>query len=354
VYLATESCQAGNGGIACVARLIARVLSEEAAAGRLTAGGMILSDHGRAEDCPLPLATARKSRAKFVAAVNLALPTHSHFVFDCLGMARAHQWLPWPRRPSLAYVHGIEAWAGTCHPRQVAAASRMDQLVSNSQFTREQAAELDSRFARADVCWLATEAEDPPPAAPTASGPPRVTIVGRIVADRYKGHDELLRAWPAVVAVVPDAVLTVAGTGPALPYFRKLAAVLGLGEGQVEFRGFVPEDQMAALWAETVVFAMPSRGEGFGLVYIEAMRYSVPVIGSVHDAAPEVNLDGETGYNVDLARPDELIDRLLYLLRNRDAAAALGANGRRRWSKEFTFSGFRRRFVPLLERFLQL
>ena len=170
--------------------------------------------------------------------------------------------------------------------------------------------------------------------------------------DRYKGHDELFRAWPAVLAAVPDAVLTVVGTGPALPQFRKLAAELGLPENQVEFRGFVPEADMPKVWAETTVFAMPSRGEGFGLVYIEAMRHSVPVIGSVHDAAPEVNLDGVTGYNVDLTRPADLTERLIHLLRNRDEASRLGANGFRRWQAEFRYSAFRSRFGPILDRFL--
>jgi phosphatidylinositol alpha-1,6-mannosyltransferase len=268
-------------------------------------------------------------------------------------MSRAHQWLPIPRRPSLAFIHGIEVWTGTSHPKQVAAAPRMTHLLANSQHTRDRAAELDPRFARAEVCWLATESDDPPACTPRTDGPPRVTIVGRIVADRYKGHDELFRAWPAVIAAVPDAILTVAGTGPALPQFQKLAAELGLPQKQVEFRGFVPEAEMPKLWAETTVFAMPSRGEGFGLVYIEAMRHSVPVIGSIHDAAPEVNLDGVTGYNVDLTRTTELAERLIQLLRNRDESTALGANGFRRWQSEFRYSAFRSRFEPILDRFLR-
>jgi phosphatidylinositol alpha-1,6-mannosyltransferase len=72
---------------------------------------------------------------------------------------------------------------------------------------------------------------------------------------------------------------------------------------------------------------MPSRGEGFGLIYIEAMRRGLPVIASVHDAAPEVNLDNVTGYNVDLDRPDELPDRITRLLGDPDHAAALGRAG---------------------------
>jgi phosphatidylinositol alpha-1,6-mannosyltransferase len=97
---------------------------------------------------------------------------------------------------------------------------------------------------------------------------------------------------------------------------------------------------------------MPSRGEGFGIVYIEAMRYGLPIIASIHDAAPEINVHGETGYNVDLDRPDELPDAIVRLLRERDHARLLGRQGRKRWQENFSFSAFRSRFRPILHEFL--
>ena len=102
----------------------------------------------------------------------------------------------------------------------------------------------------------------------------------------------------------------------------------------------------------TALFAMPSRGEGFGLVYIEAMRHGLPVTASVHDAGQEVNVDGETGYNINLGTPGELPARLIALLKDRDKAAAMGAAGRRRWEDHFRFSAFRDRFLPHLRRWL--
>jgi phosphatidyl-myo-inositol dimannoside synthase len=89
-------------------------------------------------------------------------------------------------------------------------------------------------------------------------------------------------------------------------------------------------------------------------VYIEAMRHGLPVVASVHDAGQEVNLDGRTGYNVNLDRPDELPDRLIHLLRDPDHAAALGAAGQRRWAEHFRYSAFRERFRPHLREFLAL
>src|SRR5262249_10730383 len=154
-------------------------------------------------------------------------------------------------------------------------------------------------------------------------------------------------------AAVPDAVLTIVGTGEGAAAFKSMASGLPCAD-RIEFRGFVPDAEIDRVWSQASVFAMPSRGEGFGLVYIEAMRHSVPVIASIHDAAPEINLDGCTGYNVNLDRPTELTDKIIYLLRDRDHAAQLGANGHRRWHEHFRYSAFRNRFLPILNDFLSL
>ncbi|MBA4189046.1 MAG: glycosyl transferase family 1 [Planctomycetaceae bacterium] len=329
-----------------------RVLAEEQVAGRCRVGGVVLSDQEPALELGVQFRLARGSRAKFVTAVNAAHLTYTHFIYDCAGMARAHQWIPLPRRPFLTFLHGIEVWQGTAHPAQVLAADRANAILSNTSFTRTKAADLTPGLARASVCWLATEDDCPPAYTQSASGPPRVLILARLDEAAYKGHTELIRCWPTVRASVPNAVLTIAGTGPAASRYQQLAHELGLSSESVEFRGFVPEADMPRLWAETTVFAMPSRGEGFGLVYIEAMRHGIPVIASIHDAGPEVNIEGVTGYNVNLDRPDELPDRLIRLLRDRELATNLGANGVARWAEHFRYSAFRNRFTRFLREWI--
>jgi len=124
--------------------------------------------------------------------------------------------------------------------------------------------------------------------------------------------------------------------------------------GYIDVLGFVEESALPELWRRAVVFAMPSRGEGFGLAYIEAMRWGVPVVASIHDAGSEVNVHNETGLNIDLARPSQLKDALIELLRDRDLAWRLGQAGQRRWRKHFCYSVFRERFSGELRRFLEL
>jgi phosphatidyl-myo-inositol dimannoside synthase len=351
VFLACESLVPGNGGICRVARLMARVIAEEVRAGRMTARALALSDERPALAPLISGAVAHGVRAKFAWEVQKAALTHSHFIYDFVGMARAHCRIPFLRKPFLTWIHGIEAWEGT-RPDRVAWAKRADLLLSNSAYTRDRADRLHGGFAGARVCWLATEADEPPPPRPPHAEPPTVLLLGRFdEGDRYKGHRELIECWPKVAAGVPAARLVFVGQGPGRPAIEALAKSSPAG-AQIEFRGFVTDDELGAVWAETSVFAMPSRGEGFGLVYIEAMRQGVPVVASVHDAAPEINLDGVTGFNVSLDNAEELPERLIYLLRNPGFATQLGRNGRERWRQHFRFSCFKERFLPPLHEFL--
>jgi phosphatidylinositol alpha-1,6-mannosyltransferase len=332
---------------------MARVLAEAASAGDLRVAGLALDDDQPAGDMGFPVRTARRSRIRFVADVALATWSFSHFVYDFLGMARAHGRVPFIHRPSLVFIHGIDVWENVPAHR-ITTARRVDVLVANTSYTRDRADRVHGGFSRARVCWLATESDEPPPCCdgPPAR-PPRVLIVGRMDHLRYKGHNQLIECWPEVVASVPDAILTVVGSGPTASHFRELASRSPAAD-RIDFRGFVSDEEIERQFQVSTVFAMPSRGEGFGLVYIEAMRHGIPVIASVHDAAQEVNVDGETGFNVDLDRPHDLPDRLVYLLKNRDRAAAMGRAGRQRWFDHFRYSAFRERFMPILKEFLAI
>lgn len=347
--LAVTSLLPGNGGIARVARLMARVLADEARHGRLSLRTVGLYDEEGVGDLGIALTGARGSRLRFTAAIQASELRSTHCLSDSLAMVRAHNVLPLLRRPLLAWIHGIEVWDGARADR-LDAARRTDLLVANSAYTRARAEELHGGFARAQVCWLGTEGDDAP-APVRRDGSPSVLVLGRLEPGRDKGHQALIDIWPQVVGAVPAARLRIVGGGPDLSRMRELAA-RSAASTSIEVTGFIPDDAIAAVWAQATVFAMPSRGEGFGLVYVEAMRQGVPVIASVHDAAPEINVDGETGYNVDLGRPADLTDRIVQVLRDRDLAARLGAAGQQRWAQHFRYSAFRQRFLSVVEHFV--
>ena len=89
----------------------------------------------------------------------------------------------------------------------------------------------------------------------------------------------LVSIWPRVVSAVADARLVFVGGGPALSALRDLVAQ-SPAAASIDVVGFAPAHRIDAIWRRTTVLAMPSVEEGFGLVFIEAMRRGVPVITS--------------------------------------------------------------------------
>ncbi len=350
LFLAATQLTAGRGGIGRVARLMAAALADIGRQAELPLRGLTLLDPDSPSDLSLPVRTARGSRPRFVWEAWKGALWGTHVFYDYLGLARAHGRGLVQRRPFLAFMHGIEIWEDASRPL-VAAARRADVILSNSRYTRERADRLHRGLDRAEVCWLGTESDRAPPCR-SPTGPPRVLMVSR-VEDFRKGHEAMLAAWPEVAAAVPGAVLSFAGSGACLGELGRRAALTPAGD-RIEVKGFVPEAELEDLYAEATVFAMPSRKEGFGLVYVEAMRHALPVIATVHDAGGEINVDGETGYNVDLDRPSQLPGRLIELLRDRDRAAALGDRAQQRWRRHFRFSAFRRRFAEQVRVFLEI
>jgi phosphatidylinositol alpha-1,6-mannosyltransferase len=224
------------------------------------------------------------------------------------------------RRPYAVWMLGIDVWS----PRMLGDYGRRIEeaslLLSISDFTRRRAVEFLPSAQSAKVCWLATEEDDVPEASGDFGGPPTVLILGRVDASEMrKGHFELIDCWSSVMAAIPDARLLIAGGGDGLGILRARAGA-SAAASNIEFTGFLPQSEIDALWSRAHVFAMPSRQEGFGLVYIEAMRRGVPVIASTQDAGQEINLHGVTGYNVDLEREGELARRTIELLSNKALA----------------------------------
>jgi phosphatidylinositol alpha-1,6-mannosyltransferase len=353
IFFGVESLRAGNGGICRVARLMGRALDELRDEFGIRVQGVVLGDQEPPRDMTFPVQVCSGSRLRFALAAWRRSLSCTHFIYDAASVGQVHSLPLIRRRPSLMYIHGTEFWGGTAS-KYVAAARRITTLLVNSDYTRARAGALWDGLGRAEVCWLATERDDPAPeGVDFAQRPPRVLIVGRLVESAYKGHRELIACWPRVCARVPGATLEIVGLGPGLGALREQANRSPVADS-LRFHGFVSEAELDRFYASTRVFAMPSRGEGFGLVYIEAMRHGLPVIASCHDAAPEVVLDGSTGFTVDLDRPDELPNRLVDLLAEPERARLMGEAGRSRWADHFRFRAFRDRFRSILLRFLGL
>ncbi|HEX8155439.1 MAG TPA: glycosyltransferase family 4 protein [Thermoanaerobaculia bacterium] len=127
--------------------------------------------------------------------------------------------------------------------------------------------------------------------------------LGRVhSAERYKGFDEVLEVLPSLPL---DVVYVIAGGGDDVPRLEQKAQRLGV-KHRVVFTGQFPDSEKADLYSLADVYVMPSRGEGFGFVFLEAMAAGVPVIASKHDGGREAVRDGALGLLVDPASPAEL------------------------------------------------
>jgi len=272
------------------------------------------------------------------------------YVFDLLGVARTQSYLPAPfRAPYLIPLYGIEVWRPLEWDRRRALA-HATVLFAISAHTRERARGFVPGLNGAPVLPLALEERRPEGAvdAPLLGrlGRGFFLIVGRMdPRERYKGHDQLLEA----LVRVPDARLVVAGDGGDRPRLEAKAAGLGIGD-RVLFTGFTSEATLVEIYRRCAAFAMPSRGEGFGLVYLEAMRAGKPVLAARDSAAEEIVIDGATGLLVDPDDREELRGALGRLLDYPGEARRMGEAGFERWRKELSLERFRERLWPLLER----
>jgi phosphatidylinositol alpha-1,6-mannosyltransferase len=162
-------------------------------------------------------------------------------------------------------------------------------------------------------------------------GRPVTVCVSRLVP--RKGQDTLIRAWPEVLAAVPDALLLIVGGGRYRAALARLAARTGVA-GSVVFAGPVPWPELPAYYDAGDVFAMPCRTrrrgldvEGLGIVYLEASATGLPVIGGDSGNAPDAIRAGETGYVVPGRSAAGLVPALVELLTDRAVARAMGEKG---------------------------
>jgi phosphatidylinositol alpha-1,6-mannosyltransferase len=177
------------------------------------------------------------------------------------------------------------------------------------------------------------------PRAQAAERPTFVTIAR--LADRYKGHDVLVRALASIREQVPNVEWIVIGDGPLRAELEQLARARGVAEC-VRFVGSISDEERNAWLRRADLLAMPSRlpdegraGEGFGIVYLEAGAYGKPVVaGNVAGALDAVS-DGETGLLVDPSDADAVAGAITRLLLDRKLALRLGAGGAERARRHY-------------------
>ena len=299
-----------------------------------------------------PLTRAQKIACALKISSRQALGRAQWLLFGHLGLARIQRIVPRRvRAPYAVFLHGIEAWA----PLPAADLSVLHGaalLLCNSDFTAAQARAANPELGEIVTCPLALRSM---PSGRPSDRPrrPIALAVGRMDAgERYKGHTELIDAWPHVRRAAPDAELVIVGDGDDRARLEARAAASGAA-GHITFTGFLSRDALDALYGEASLFVLPSRGEGFGLVYLEAMAHGLPCIGSRQDAAGEVIVENETGLLVDPGDGEALARAVVRTLTDRPFRLACGEAGYRRVLTHFTYDRFKQQILAAIDRHLE-
>lgn len=138
--------------------------------------------------------------------------------------------------------------------------------------------------------------------------------LGRLSAqERYKGHDRIISLMPKLIERYPDLIYVIAGEGDDCARLETLCEELKVEEF-VKFVGRVAEDEILDHYNVADAFAMPSTGEGFGFVFLEAAACGLPVLGGGVDGSADALLDGELGIMVNPENIIELFEGLIRLL----------------------------------------
>jgi phosphatidyl-myo-inositol dimannoside synthase len=359
------------GGIQRVGRHLAAVMTEFAASRGMECRLLSLNDTPELHrmsvaDCEFVFTGSQRAKGRFTATAMRAArrranpKTHSRAL-----VVAAHPYLApvvqamrlgAPRMKSIVVAHGIEVWEPLSRLRRRAlrganvvltpTQDTADHIATQQQIPRDRVRVLPWALDP-DFEALATASSHSSLPANFPSG--RVILtVGRWQAnERYKGMDTLIAALPRLLHQWTDLQLVAVGEGDDQAWLEQLAEGCGVRR-HVHFFSRLSYPELSACYSACEIFALPSRGEGFGLVYLEAMARGKPVIGGAHGGAPEVIDDGRTGYLVHHGDAPQLATCIQTLLANPELAREMGARGRERVNHDFKFGVFAKSFKKVL------
>lgn len=339
---------------------------------RLVALSLHECDHDRPDflDKEVTFIGCRGSRWRYAIRLMMLFRRNAFYVFDHVRLG-----LPLAPMAFLGFrdfvilAHGSESW------KRVRWTSkwlfrRARMCLTNSQYTLTKMRETFSGF-QGKSCVLGLP---PLPDAVTiesigsgtamtlegvdgqtrALGDRVILLVARMDRDeREKGHNELLTVWPSVLRDYPNAQLVFAGPGNDRDTLKAMAEQLQVAS-TVFIPGYLTSEILRRLYSRCHAFVMPSRQEGFGLVYLEAMNCGKPCVGCRNGGSEEIIDDGVSGLLIN--NPfgnEELLQAVQRLLEDEELAACMGQEGLRRLSGKFTAAHAQQRLRLFLAPMLQ-
>jgi phosphatidyl-myo-inositol dimannoside synthase len=252
-------------------------------------------------------------------------------------------------------AHGIDVWK-PLNPRILSGLRRAQEVWCVSDYTRQRMLAENPTLADGPKFEVLPNTLGPsyPPSGESGDkfelpqGKTLLCVSRMSSKEPYKNVEMVIRAMPEVLQRIGDARLVVVGPGDDRPRLEEMVKELALGE-RVSFAGRVPDAVLPSYFAACDAFVLPSTGEGFGIVYLEAMYHSKACIGAKAGGVPEVIADGETGLLIDAGHPSELAAAMIRLLQDDALRKHLGQAGKERLKARFSIARFRERLASLLK-----
>jgi glycosyltransferase involved in cell wall biosynthesis len=247
------------------------------------------------------------------------------------------------------YLHGIEAWRRQDWLTRMLL-RRVGLFLANSAHTWTRFVASNPEFAYGKHAIVPLGLGTPMPAGwriqPDRT--PAALMLGRLSrSERYKGYHEMIDAWPLVLKTLPEAQLWIAGDGDLRTALQEFARTRGVVD-RVQLWGFVSEEQKQDLLTRSHCLALPSRKEGFGLVYLEAMRLGRPCLVSTEDAGREVVCPPLAGLAASATDREALAAATIRLLTDGEEWACWATVARRRYEENFTAAHFQDQLLSAL------
>jgi phosphatidylinositol alpha-1,6-mannosyltransferase len=227
-------------------------------------------------------------------------------------------------------LHGIEAWQRLGWMQRLAAGRAKSVIATTTYTAREFCYFNEIDHERCMVIPLSGDIQ----ARQFDRLPPerelRLMTVSRLsAADRYKGFDCLLASVRRGLECGLPLTLQIVGSGDDSERLRAVASSLGI-QDFIRFRGSLTDAELEQVYSESHVFVMPSKKEGFGIVYLEAMATGLPCIGANHGGVPEVIEHGKSGFLVEYDDAEQIVCYLRALLESPELYGSLSHGARRR------------------------
>lgn len=224
--------------------------------------------------------------------------------------------------PVWLQIHGIEAWQKPS-PMLRWAVQQASWVTSVSRYTRNQFCkqfEFDSHLVKilpntVDDCFKPGEKSKSLLQRYNLENKKIILTVSRLVKEElYKGHGQVISVLPQLLREFPNVSYVIAGDGDDKERLKQLAHSYNIDK-HVSFINQIPDFELPELYRLADLFIMPSTREGFGIVFLEAIRTGLPVIAGNIDGSVDALRDGQLGLLIDPRDPSSVLNAMSSALR---------------------------------------